>query len=89
MGYEFLYNDSIIRGPSVFHETSLAGTNDVGKERFASKDNYFCDQLVKCIAQPNMPKIFNVANIRTLRNKADEVFIHAGVHSVGCESVFA
>ncbi|KAF3636245.1 Tropinone reductase 2 [Capsicum annuum] len=82
MGYEFLYNDSIIRGPSVFHETSLAGTNDVGKERFASKNNYFCDQLVKCIAQPNMPKIFNVANIRTLRNKADEVFIHAGVHRV-------
>ncbi|PHT71245.1 Tropinone reductase 2, partial [Capsicum annuum] len=82
VGYEFLYNDSIIRGPSVFHETSLAGTNDVGKERFASKDNYFCDQLVKCIAQPNMPKIFNVENIRTLRNKANEVFIHAGVHRV-------
>lgn len=81
--------DSIVKGPSIFHKAGLAETNNVRKERLDSEDDNIYDQLVKGIAQRNRSKFFDVACIRTLRNKANEGFIHGGVHSVSLKGIFA
>lgn len=88
MGDHFLDNNSIVKGPSVRKETCLAITNNPSQMGSKSPSNYFFDELVLGVTQPNRPEVFQARSIKAFRNETKVSGVHLWIHYAFREGLF-